>query len=63
MQAIIALEGLEAAFARTDTDDRLGVDAKTRHALDIGAHVGLAGEHRAPSQRAQIIAHGHLADA
>src|SRR5581483_4255019 len=62
VQAVVALIRLEAAFGDAHADDRLRIDAESLHALDVGFHVGLAGERGAHAERAQVIAHGHLAD-
>ena len=62
VQTVVALVGLKAAFGDSHADDRIRIDAEPRHALDVGLHVGLADQRRAHAERAQIIAHGHLAD-
>src|SRR5262245_2898308 len=62
VQTIIALVGVEAAFRQAHTDDGVGIDAEALHAFAVGAHMRFADQRRAPSERAQIVAKGQLAD-
>jgi len=62
VDAVVALVGVEAALGDPLPDLRGGVDAEARHAHQVGAHVGLADQHRAYAERTQVIADGHLSD-
>ena len=56
VQAVVALERLEAALRQQHADVRGRVDAEPFHALDVGGHVGLADQRRAHAERAEVIA-------
>ena len=63
MQSVVALIGLEAAFGKMHADRRGGLDAESGQALAVGCHMGLADQHVAHAERAQMVAQGRLADA
>src|SRR5215471_2480726 len=58
MQAVIALVRLKTALADEDAQGGHWIDLQPCHAGVIGAHVGLADEHRVQAKRTQIVSHG-----
>ena len=59
VDAVIPFEGIEPAFRDPRPDPACRID-QARHASDIG-HMRLADQHGLDTQRAKMIANGHLA--
>ena len=61
--AVVAVELLEAAGAHQGGDRRAALDAVALQPVEVGQHVGLAGQRHADAGRAQIVADGLFAQA